>query len=285
VMLRVVGGSLHLREISGGISAEVGGSVSAEFSPVSWQAYGIDSGGNIHCYLPGETNATIEIMSGAQDIRVKTPSQTEKITQGNYTLTLGEGAASVKLTAGGSVDIRTRDLDWLEVEDFDFDFGREISSLADEIAEQATLQIESQLEMLESNLNVYLSGLASSISSAGLSEERAKEIEERLERAKERAAQRAEAAAEKARVKLDLKVAAAQRKADRKARAAAVRAARKERQSRGERSYTILTPPPTKPEESVSEEERMMILQMLQDKKISVEQAEKLLAALEGRGS
>jgi hypothetical protein len=86
-------------------------------------------------------------------------------------------------------------------------------------------------------------------------------------------------------VKLDLKVAAAQRKADRKARAAAARAARKERQSRGERGYTIMPPPPSKPVDPVSEEERMMILQMLQDKKISVEQAEKLLAALEGRGA
>lgn len=285
VMLGVVGGSLHLREISGGISAEVGGSVSAEFSPVSWQAYAIDSGGDIRCYLPGETNATIEILSGSQDIRIKTPSQSEKIKEGNYTLTLGEGAASVKLTAGSSVDIRTRDSDWDGIDDFDIDFGKEISSLADEIAEQATNQIESQLEMLESNLNVYLSGLATSISGAGLSEERVKEIQERLESAKERAAQRAEVAAERARVRLDLKVAAAQRKADRKARAAAVRAARKERQSRGERTYTILTPPPSKPLDPVSEEERLMILQMLQDKKINVEQAEKLLAALEGRGS
>jgi hypothetical protein len=40
-----------------------------------------------------------------------------------------------------------------------------------------------------------------------------------------------------------------------------------------------------KPVDPVSEEERMMILQMLQDKKIGLEQAEKLLAALEGKGS
>ena len=36
--------------------------------------------------------------------------------------------------------------------------------------------------------------------------------------------------------------------------------------------------------EPVSEEERLMILQMLQDGKITVEQAEMLLAAMEGRG-
>jgi hypothetical protein len=39
---------------------------------------------------------------------------------------------------------------------------------------------------------------------------------------------------------------------------------------------------PVPPAESVSEEERMSILKMLQDRKITAEEAEKLLAALEG---
>jgi hypothetical protein len=34
----------------------------------------------------------------------------------------------------------------------------------------------------------------------------------------------------------------------------------------------------------VSDEERLTILRMLEEKKISLEEAEKLLAALEGRG-
>jgi len=41
-------------------------------------------------------------------------------------------------------------------------------------------------------------------------------------------------------------------------------------------------PPAPKPSEPVSDEERMTILQMLSDKKITAEQAEELLAALEG---
>jgi len=35
--------------------------------------------------------------------------------------------------------------------------------------------------------------------------------------------------------------------------------------------------------EPVKEEERLMILQMVQEKKITIEEAERLLAALEGR--
>lgn len=286
VMLSSVGGNLHLRDTSGGITVDVGGNATVEFSPVSWQAYKVDAAGNLRCHVPRDTNATFEILSGGRDIHINTPDISEKRNEGDYTLTLGEGDASVKLTARGSVNVTTRESDTEDVTDFDIDFGEEIGSMAEEIAEQAVRQIESQLEMIESNLNVHLSGLATTLSTAGLSEERARELEERLEAARERAAQRAEAAAERARARLELKIAAAERKAERKARTAAARAARKARQSRGERGFTIMAPPPPpRPVDPVSEEERMMILQMLQDKKISVEQAEKLLSALEGKGS
>lgn len=285
VMIHSVGGSLHLRDVSGGITVDVGGNATVEFSPVSWQAYRVDSGGNIRSHVPADANATFEILSGARDIRIKTPETSEKLEEGNHVLTLGEGAASVKLNAGGSVNITTREMDWGDLGDFDIDFGEEIGSMAEEIAEQATLQIDSQLEMIENNLNVHLSGLATSLSTAGLSAERTRELEERLELARERAAQRAEQAAQRAKQKLELKISAAQRKVERKSRAAAARAARKARESRGERSYTIMAPAsPSQPADPVSEQERMMILQMLQDKKINVEQAEKLLSALEGKG-
>lgn len=285
IYVKSIGGSLHLREVSGGISVDVGGNATVEFLPVSWQSYSVDSGGSVRSHVPGEANATFEILSGARDIRINTPESSERIEDGTYTLVLGEGAASVKINAGGKVEITSREMDWEGVHDFEIDFGEEISSMAEEIAEQATRQLESQLEMLENNLNIHLSGLATSFSTAGLSEERAREIQERVEMAKERAAERAAAAAEKARVRLELKVAAAQRKADRKVRTAAARAARKARESRGEHAFSIPVPPPPKPVDPVSEEERLMILQMLQEKKISVDQAEKLLSALEGKGA
>jgi hypothetical protein len=41
--------------------------------------------------------------------------------------------------------------------------------------------------------------------------------------------------------------------------------------------------PPRPPSEPVSDEERLSILRMLQEKKITREEAEKLLAALEGK--
>ena len=286
ILVKSVGGNLHLRDVSGGITAEIGGNATVEFSPVSWQAYGVNSGGNLRCHIPDDANAKFEITSGARDIRIKTSNISEKWEEGEYTFILGEGAASIKLAAGGTVNITAREIDFKDVEDFEVDFGEEIGSMAEEIAEQATRQIEAQLEMLESNLNVHLSGLATSLGTAGLAEEKARELEERLEQARERAAQRAEAAAQRVQHKIELKIAAAQRKAERKTRASAARAARKARESRGDRYFSVLSsPPPPKPADPVSDQERMMILQMLQDKKIDVEQAEKLLSALEGKGS
>jgi hypothetical protein len=285
VHIKRVGGSLHLQDVSGGISVEVGGSATVEFSPVSWQAYAIQASGSIRCLLPGDADASFHILSGGQSIRVKTPEITETYREGTYTLVLGEGTAAVNLTAGSSVEVTSRGGEFVDVGEFDIDFGDEISNMAEEIAEQAAHQIEAQLEMLESTLNTHFSGLSLSLSTAGLSEERARELEERLDQARERAAQRAEEAAQRAQERLERKIAAAQRKAERKARAASARAVRKERIQRGAAVHEVMspTPPVHSSKDPVSEQERLMILQMLQEKKISVDQAEQLLAALEGK--
>lgn len=286
VIFNTIGGTLHLRDVSGGISAQTGGSATVDFSPVSWQAYAIQAAGNIRCHVPADANTEFEISSGAHRIRIKTPESTETVKEPSHTLKMGDGGAPVKLTAGGSVDIINPHTGLDDVESFEVDFGTEIGSLADEIAEQTTQHIEAQMEMLEEQLNDQLAGLSVSLGSVGMSEERMKKVEERLKQAKERAALRAEAASHRAQHKMERKIAAAQRKAERKARASAAREARKERKRSKHMGHeVVITPPPLRaqPKEPVSEEERMMILQMLEDQKISVDQAEQLLSALDGR--
>jgi hypothetical protein len=281
-----IGGTLHLRDVSGGISAKLGGTATIDFSPVSWQAYAIQAAGNIRCHVPADTNAEFDIDCGAQSIHVKTLESSETIKESSHTLTMGDGGASVKLKAGGSVNIISQRTGLDDVESFEVDLGSEISSLADEIAEQTTQHIEAQMEMLEEQLNAQMTSLSVSLGATGMSEDRIREIEQRLENAKVRAAQRAEAASKRAQDKMERKIAAAQRKAERKARAAAAREARKQRQRSNYVSPgVVITPPPVRPQpqEPVCEEERMMILQMLQDQKISVDQAEQLLSALEGK--
>jgi len=86
----------------------------------------------------------------------------------------------------------------------------------------------------------------------------------------------------RAQEKLERKLEAARRRQEAKAQAAE---RREQMRSRRTWSFEIPTPPvPPMPEkEPVSEEERLMILRMLEQKKITLEEAEQLLSALEGK--
>ncbi len=118
-------------------------------------------------------------------------------------------------------------------------------------------------------------------------------INRRVQAAMERANAHLEAAnrrAEAASQRASMKVEAAMRRAEAKARAAEVRA----RRGTGHMHANInigrwnwdVTPgaEPVEPNAPVSDDERLTILKMLQEKKITLEEAEKLLAALEGKG-
>jgi DUF4097 and DUF4098 domain-containing protein YvlB len=101
-----------------------------------------------------------------------------------------------------------------------------------------------------------------------------KRINRRVQEATERAGQKAEAAARR--------MEAGVRRAEENIR----RGEENLRRQQGRRFSFNWSPgrgiPPTPPSEPVSDEERMTILRMLQEKKISAEDAEKLLSALEG---
>ncbi len=279
------GGNLYLQGVSGGITVSVGGSATLDFSPVPWQAYSIQAGGDIRCKNPADINAEFNIVSGSQMIRVKTPQKSETIKEGRYTLTMGDGGAAVELSAGGTVNLIAPSAEWEHPEEIDIDFGAKLGSMAEEIAEESTRQIEAQLEMLGEHLEAHLASLSISIGTAGLSEERVQQAQERLEKARQRASRRAGDAAQRAQAKLELKIAAIQRKAERKSRATVARTARKERKRETVSRVSVMPPPPPypppqPPSNPVTDEERLLILQMLQDKKIGVEEAEQLLVAL-----
>jgi len=265
-----IGGSLHLQGVSGGISARVDGGAVLRFSPVSWQVYNVQVGGHIRCQLPEDASAMINIVSGAQRINIKRNGEEEVIRAGEHVLALGDGDATVNFSAGGKVtivsDIPVTDFD--SAVNFDLDLNNivdfdEFGSMAEEIAQNVGFQIEAQLEMLGEQLETQLSGLALSANLAGLSKEKARKLEEKVKRASERAAQRAELAAERMQAKLDRKLAHVQRKAARKVQV----------------HMSDMNQDETQP---VSEAERMLILQMLEDDKISVEQADRLLSSLKG---
>ena len=120
-------------------------------------------------------------------------------------------------------------------------------------------ELESRLSTLEERLSQQLEGLDERITS------KAQQWASQAEQIAERAQRQAERQAERARRALE----------------------RRGRRART-MSFTIPGPPhapqrPARPVEPVSEQERLMILQMVQENKISIEEAERLLTALEGQ--
>jgi hypothetical protein len=149
-------------------------------------------------------------------------------------------------------------------------FSEEFSQ---QIADQIEAQVETQLEVL----NDEMEKLSSTIEHSGLSQDEMDRIMEQARESSERAAARSQENIRRAQEKLERKLAATQRKAELRAKAA-------ERRSQRGTGFTWPPPTETRPKTAVSDEERLVVLRMLEEKKISLEEAEQLLAALEGNG-
>jgi hypothetical protein len=196
-------------------------------------------------------------------------------------MTIGDPDAELNLSASGTVALLGRAPDWETSQDFDADLGADFDGMVEEISEQAAEQLELQMEMLERHLDAQLENLSATLGASGLKMEETEKIARRAREASIRATARAQEKMQRAQEKMRRKLDAAQRKAE----ARAARAERKtERRFQERRGWNFETGParPEPPSDPVTEEERMMILRLLQEKKISAEEADKLLSALEG---
>ena len=245
--LSQVGGNLELRDIEGDLEAEAGGNVRLRLSHAVALSYELQAGGHLECRLPESADLRVSLESGGERIRVRLPEGT-KTYEREAAFELGSGAGTLEARAGGTVDFRAYGSEWGAEENdevFVEDMGRQISE-----------QIESQMDQLSEQL----SQLSNVFESSGFSSEQAERIARKARQAGERAAARAQEQL--------------QRHMDRVQRHA-------ERAGRGRKvSYQGSAPEPKGP----SDEERLMILQMLEQKKITLQQAQELLDALEGEG-
>ena len=273
-------GNLNLSDVGGSAKASTDGNIRLRLDPSPGHQFDFSCRGNLFCRLSAEASVEISIPKASQvmvdlpGIHASAPVQTP------YALTLGEGDAKLTLSANGNGVLDTHAPDW-DMQDFDIDVGSEVNGMADAVSQQISQQVESQVRMIEDQLNAQLSSLSMRLSAAKLSEDQARRIEDRAREASERAASRAQERIHRAQERMEQKLAAAQRKMEYKSQA-------RERASRHGRhswSFNIPTPPtpPTPPGEPVSEDERLMILHMLEQKKITMEEAEELLSALEGK--
>ncbi len=266
--VRKVGGDLTVREISGGLDvSSVGGDADLQVSTINaldgraggdlrlYVMEAVDgrltmkAGGNVELYLPGGVNAKFLFNSGGETIALDLSQQSEqvhtKISERRYEYVLGEGGAVIEALAGG--DIRVSD------------------------APVQFMPIMDELDRRESAWKDARERRGSASWTGGFGFDRSSAWADMISRRAQEAARRAEQRAH-----------AAMRRTEEQIRRAA------ERDMNWAENWPGPTPgAPPAPQRPVSapvtEQERLLVLQMLQEGKVSVEQAEKLLAALEGR--
>lgn len=300
VTATTVAGNLHLDDVDDSIEASSEGNAVLRFDPTPGGKYAIQAGGNIMISLPEDASASIEIVEANRIILNMPDLAASAPVTAPHTLTLGEGDADIRLEAGGSLMLHSQGPRWdvsSELEGI-----HEIDHAALDIAEQVTRQIESQMAMLEQQLNSQLSTLPGILGSRGLSPEQMERIQQRAREAGERATERAQEKMRQAQERLARKLEAAQERAEARARIAEQRMRMSEermarRERRGIRFPVPPVPPmppvppisphpfapPRPPSDPVTENERLTVLRMLSEKKISLAQAQRLLDALEGK--
>ncbi len=276
-VLQDVQGNLDLREIEGQVSTKCGGNARIRLDPLPGKEYHVKADGNLYCHLPQDVSVKLVMNGEADIIKVKSPKSAQVYHQSDLTLELGDSSAEMLLSAGGGLYVS---YDEDSSGESDSGEGMYTEDLRQQIAQQVEEQISSQLQMI----NEQIERMSDQFDRVGMSAEQANKILEKARLASERGTARAQEKLRLAQEKLERKLEATRRQQERRARATEERS-----QARSKRSWGMdwptppPPPPPPSPAEKVTEEERLMILRMLEQKKISLEEAEQLLAALEGK--
>ena len=267
ISLQHVGGDVHLDKVGGGIEVITGGDASLSFNPVPWQAYQVKAGGDISASIPDESSADLSIHSEKEDITIIVGKLDQKPKVKDFSQQLGEGGPALMLSAGGQVFLTGDSFTWLSNIKIN---ANELENLAVDFSAQTAEQIKNQLGHLEEDLRESLSGLSESLDSMGISEENLQKIATQIEDSSRKAAHKAEIAAVKAQAKVEKKIALARKKA--------LKFKAKTKEFDVNKFLAA-----QEQKRTVSADERMLILKMLQEKKISPEEADDLLQALEGK--
>jgi hypothetical protein len=251
--VKKVGGNLTFDEVQGGMMAEqVGGNahVNPPFAPGA--TYRIVTGGNLNIRIP--ENASLRLaLRASGGVRSKVAGLTLERANGETRGVLGDGEASLEAQAGGSITLRgwgTAHGSFGEFE-FNMDFLDDLEDIGPMIEArmgEAMAQLEIRLE-------------------EGLGQFDGEKLRLKIERAAEKSARVAERAAEEVR-----------RAAEKEAQRARMRAERAQRRwERASGRKRRARPEP------VSQEEQLRVLRMVEQGKITPEQAADLLEAMKGR--
>lgn len=272
-----VGGDLFLHEVGGAIQAITAGDVklSVNFKPE--QEYSVQAGADLTCRVGPGASARLSLIAGG-DISLDLPGAQVVGNANHKTVTLGAGAAAVNLRAGGDLHLTGTSFNAEAMGDFGEKFGEDF--MADFNKHMADFG-----EKFGEDFMAGLNFSAGPVDAANIAAS-ARRAAERVQRAGRRQAESARRQAEKEAARAQRIAEAAHRRAE------AIN--RKLHEEPGRRGWPFRSEPPRPPvpprpsspapqTDPVSDEERMTILRMVEQKKISVAEAEKLLAALENK--
>jgi len=247
-----VGSDLYLRNVHGAVVASAGADVAMYLAPIAGVEYHLEAGDDLLVRLPTEADVELHLTApSADDIRVDFPGAELKGEDGNFEVTLGQGAAKMFLTAGGELVVTSQAEKWDSAADF-------------------TFGMRDDFEWPEFPGIPPIPPIPPDLS-------------DRINRRVEEAMRRAQDKVEAARNRNEARVNAAMRRAEAKARAAEARSRSWHGRVVVGRTGVNVSGQAPERAEPVSDSERLAILKMLQEKKITLEEAEKLLAALEGK--
>lgn len=249
VTIADVGSDLYVRNVHGAVTVKAGADVALYLSPVPGQTYDVNAGDDLIVRLPPEVKVKLHLNANSpESIQVDFPGVDLPEDCTSCEVLIGEqdeGVAEMLLTAGGDLLVTSQADPWKSAADFDHGDWH--------------IPPIPPIPPLPPDFS------------------------ERINRRVEASLQRAQAHIDAATRRSDAKVQAAMHRAEAKARAAEVRARSWQgRVVMGGR--TVMNVSSSAPQgEPVSDDERLTVLKMLQEKKITLEEAEKLLAALEGK--
>jgi len=246
-----VGSDLYVRNVQGAVTVKAGADVVLYVSPLPGQIYDVTAGDDLIVRLSPDANITLHLTAGSpESIQVDFPGVELPDDFVSGIVTIGkqtEVMAEMLLTAGGDLLVTSQADTWESAADFDSGDWR-----IPPIPPPPALPPD---------------------------------FSERINRRVQASMQRAQVHIEAASRRGEAKLQAGMRRAEMKARAAEVRGRRGAQfnVNVGRWNWDLSPRGPTESGEAVSDDERLIILRMLQEKKISLAEAEKLLSVLEGK--
>jgi hypothetical protein len=258
VTIESVGSDLYVRNIHGAVNVNAGADVALYLEPLPGNTYDITAGDDLILRLMPETNVRLHLTGGSPDsIQVDFPGVELPEDCTGCEVIIGQETETMPemiLTAGDDLLVTSQADSWDSAADFGVGMrdGGEWNvppfELPDDFSERINQRVQAAMQRAQSHL--------------------------------EAANRRAESAGHRASIKIE----AAMRRAEAKARAAEVRARRGQANIRiGRWNWDVTPHGQEQSAQPVSDDERLTILKMLQEKKITLDEAEKLLAALEGK--